>query len=76
MTDPIYAPEKVLMVAMESTYGDDAAPDVDNNAIMTQNCRIMPMEGADVARELDDFFMGANPTILSKQALVQAAEAG
>lgn len=63
MPDPLFYRQKVLTFKPETTYGTDAAPSASANAILCQNVRIMPMEGADVSRALDTPYMGAQPTI-------------
>lgn len=63
MPDPMYWREKVLTFKLETTYGTDAGPTGAANAILCQNVRYQPMEGADVSRELDMPYMGAQPTI-------------
>lgn len=54
---------KVLLCKLETTYGVDAAPTGAANAILATNVRLMPMEGQDVARELDRPYHAADPTL-------------
>lgn len=63
MPEPLFYRQKVLTFKPETTYGTDAAPTAGANAILCQNVRIMPMEGADVSRALDTPYMGAQATI-------------
>jgi hypothetical protein len=58
-----YWNQKVLLAKIETTYGVDAAPTGGANAILAQNVRLTPMEGQDVARELDRPLHGADATI-------------
>lgn len=63
MPDPMNFREKVLLFAIEGTYGTDAAPTGALNAVLAKDVKVMPMEGADVSRELDTPNMGNQPTI-------------
>ncbi|WP_323036252.1 phage tail tube protein [Pararhodobacter sp.] len=59
---PIYWSEKVLLVALESTYG--TAPTLlAADAILASDIRLTPMEGQDLSRNLERPFMGAQSTI-------------
>lgn len=57
--------QKVLLAKLETTYGTDAAPTGAANAILAVNVALMPMEGQDVARELDRPFHAADATLAS-----------
>lgn len=54
---------KVLLAKIETTYGVDAVPTGAANAILAQQVRIQPMEGQDVARELDRPLFAADGTV-------------
>lgn len=55
--------KKVLLVKTEATYGEDAAPSGAANAILAQDVQLKPMEGADVSRDLERPYFGADATI-------------
>lgn len=55
--------KKVLLARTETTYGTDPVPTGAQNAILAQQVRLSPMEGQDVARELERPFFGADATI-------------
>jgi len=63
MPGPMNFRQKLLMVKLEATYGVDAGPTAALNAVLATEVKHMPMEGADVSRELDTPHMGAQPTI-------------
>jgi len=54
---------KALLIKIETTYGVDAVPTAGANAILALNVSLNPMEGDDVARDIEKPFFGANPTI-------------
>lgn len=60
-----YWNKKVLLAKIETTYGTDAAPTGAANAILATQVKLSPMEGQDVARELERPFFGADATIPS-----------
>lgn len=54
---------KTLLAKIEGTYGVDAAPTGAANAILALNVEISPMEGEDVARDLERPTLSADPMI-------------
>ncbi|UWQ92984.1 hypothetical protein K3727_09465 [Rhodobacteraceae bacterium M382] len=54
---------KTLLFKLEGTYGVDANPTGAANAVLAQNVSIKPMEGADVSRDLELPWFGADATI-------------
>ena len=58
-----YWNKKVLLAKIETTYGTDPTPTGAANAILATNVRLSPMEGQDVARELERPFFGADATL-------------
>lgn len=60
---PLKWNRKVLLVAIETIYGTDAAPTGGANAVLATNVSIQPMEGQDVSRELELTTLGAQPTV-------------
>lgn len=54
--------KKILAVKLETAYGTDASPAA-ADAILATNIKLTPMEGNDVSRELEQPFMGAQPTV-------------
>lgn len=63
MPAPLFWRQKVLLIGIEPSYGTDAAPTGAANAILATDVQHMPMEGADVSRELDRPYMGGQPTV-------------
>ena len=63
---PRYWNKKVLMAKTEATYGTDAAPSGAANAILAQDVQYKPMEGADVSRDLEKPYFGADATIATE----------
>lgn len=63
MSEPLYFRQTVLLFKIEATYGSDAGPTGGLNAILAKDVKIMPMEGADVSRDLDTPYMGNQPSI-------------
>lgn len=63
MPAPLYWRQKVLLLKLEATYGTDSSPTGALNAILATDVQHLPMEGADVSRELDTPSMGAQPTV-------------
>lgn len=59
---PILWNRKVLLAAIESSYGADAAPAA-TAAVLAMNVQLSPMEGQDVSRELELASLGAQATI-------------
>lgn len=55
--------QKLLMAKIETVYGTDAAPTGAADAILASQVKLMPMEGQDVARELERPFHAADPTL-------------
>lgn len=60
---PLTARKKLILAKIETAYGTDSAPTGALNAILARKIRIEPMLGEDVSRELDQPYMGAQPTI-------------
>ena len=58
-----YWNKKVLLVKTEVTYGTDSVPTGAANGILAQQMTLSPMEGQDVARELERPMFGADATI-------------
>lgn len=54
---------KVLLVKIESTYGQDANPSGAANAVLATDITVTPMEGSDVSRDLELPYFGAQATI-------------
>ena len=54
---------KIILVKPETTYGVDPAPTGTVNAMLLTNVELRPMEGQDVARNLERPFMGAQEEI-------------
>lgn len=59
---PKYWKSKTLLIKPEVTYGVDPTPTGAANAILATNVTFAPMEGEDVARNLERPYFGANPT--------------
>lgn len=55
--------DKIILVKVEASYGVDPVPTGAANTILTTQGKLMPMEGTDVSRDLDNGYMGAQPTI-------------
>lgn len=55
--------KKLILAKIETTYGTDAVPTGATNAILSVDGKIEPMLGNDESRELDQPWMGAQPTI-------------
>ncbi|MDO9639689.1 MAG: hypothetical protein Q7J44_14205 [Pseudotabrizicola sp.] len=60
-----YWKKKVLLVKTEVTYGTDPVPTGADNAVLALQVTLSPMEGQDVARELERAAFGADGTIPS-----------
>jgi len=58
-----YWRKKTFLFKIETTYGVDAAPTAALNAILATDFKFQPMEGSDVARDLDLPYLGAQGTI-------------
>lgn len=54
---------KIILAKLESTYGTNAVPTGGANAMYVTDVDLTPMEGSDVARDLDKAYFGADPTI-------------
>lgn len=63
MPAPLFWRQKVLLIKLETNYGTDSTPTGALNAVLATDVQHMPMEGADVSRELDRPFMGGQPTV-------------
>lgn len=63
MPAPLYWKSKILLAKIETTYGTDSAPTGGLNAILATEVKLQPMEGNDVARDLDLPWMGGQGTI-------------
>ncbi len=59
----IFWKSKILLGAIEATYGTDPNPTGAANAILASAVTLSPMEGTDVARNLDLPWFAADPTI-------------
>lgn len=57
--------ETVLLAAVETAYGTDAAPTGASNAILTQNFSITPLDATTIQRNLDRPGYGADPVVLA-----------
>lgn len=62
MADPIAWKSKILLVKTEADYGVDSGPTGALNAILATDVQLQPMEGEDVARNLELPWMGAQST--------------
>lgn len=60
---PLYWKSKTLLAKIETAYGTDSVPTALANAILATDVTLSPMEGQDVARELERPQMGADPMI-------------
>ncbi len=60
-----YWNQKVLLAVLETTYGVDPAPVGADDAILAQQVSLQPMEGNDVARELERAFMASDATLVA-----------
>ena len=60
---PIYWRTKILLAKIESAYATDPTPSGAANAILATDIRLTPMDGADVSRELETPWLGAQGTI-------------
>lgn len=60
---PLVARKKLLLAKLETAYGTDSVPTGAANATLARKIRLEPMLGEDVSRELDQPYMGAQPTI-------------
>lgn len=58
---------RVLLAAIEDTYGQDEEPTGALNAILTRNLEIQPLEGDELQRELDKGTFGNDPGTLVGQ---------
>lgn len=56
--------KKALLVKTETTYGTDATPTGGANAVLATNVQITPMEGQEVSRDLEQPYLGAQPTVI------------
>ncbi|WP_194094795.1 hypothetical protein [Marivivens aquimaris] len=55
--------KKLMLAVIEGTYGQGGNPTAGANAIMGIDMSISPMEGSDVARNIERPFMGAQATL-------------
>lgn len=60
---PIHWRSKILLAAVEATYGTDAAPDAATDAVLMTQVQLSPMEGTDVDRDLELPYLGSQGTI-------------
>lgn len=58
-----YWRKKTVLVKLETSYGVDPTPSGAANAVLTTDFKIMPMEGNDVSRELEQPYLGAQGTL-------------
>ena len=59
----IFFRSKILLTKIETVYGTDPVPTGAANALQVIDIKIMPMEGQDQSRDLDQAFLAAEPTI-------------
>jgi len=63
---------RVLLAAIETTYGTDATPTGTVNAVVSRNLEIDPLEGEELQRELDKGTFGADPgTLVGQHARIR-----
>lgn len=55
--------KKTVLFKLETAYGVDPTPTGAANAILTTDFKIMPMEGNDVSRDLEQPYLGAQGTL-------------
>lgn len=60
---PMFWRKKLLMFKTEVTYGTDPVPTGAANAIVVKNLKVMPYEGQDMDRALDNPWFGQSGTI-------------
>ena len=60
---PISWKSKIVLFNLETVYGTDSGPTGAANAILASDVRLMPMEGTDVERELDQPWFGNTGTL-------------
>jgi hypothetical protein len=60
---PIFWKSKIVLVKIEAAYGVDPGPTGAANAMLMTNVAFSPMEGDDVARDLERPYLGAQATI-------------
>jgi len=58
-----YWRKKTVLVKLETAYGVDPTPTGAANAVLTTDFKIMPMEGNDVSRNLEQPYLGAQGTL-------------
>lgn len=58
-----YWNKKVVLFKIEATYGTDPNPTGAANALLVQNLSVSPMEGQDIARDLDRPLFAADSTL-------------
>lgn len=63
MPNPIKWRSKILLAAIEDTYGVDQSPTGAANGILATEVSLSPMEGNDVDRDLELPYLGADGTI-------------
>lgn len=54
---------KILLARLETSYGTDPGPTATDHAVLATEVRLVPMEGNDIARDLDLPWMAAQATI-------------
>lgn len=55
--------KKIVLFKLETTYGVDPTPTGAANAILAKDFKFMPMQGNDVARDLEQPYMGTQGTV-------------
>lgn len=58
-----YWRKKTVLVKLEASYGVDPTPTGAANAVLTTDFKIMPMEGNDVSRDIEQPYLGAQGTL-------------
>ncbi|OYY67412.1 hypothetical protein [Sphingomonas sp. 28-63-12] len=57
---------KTILAKMETTYGTDPTPTGAANAILASDVTWSPMEGSDVARNVERGYFAADPTVAAE----------
>uniref|UniRef100_A4WS45 Uncharacterized protein n=1 Tax=Cereibacter sphaeroides (strain ATCC 17025 / ATH 2.4.3) TaxID=349102 RepID=A4WS45_CERS5 len=60
---PVFWKNKILLAKIETAYGTDAAPTGAANAVLATDVTLSPMEGNDVARNLDLPWFGSQGSV-------------
>lgn len=63
MTEPIKWKSKIILAKEEATYGVDPTLSGAANALLMTNVVLTPMDGEDVSRDLEQPFLGAQPSL-------------